>query len=493
MRNMLTKKKVHKIAFLNPGGRSSSYQDLSKTLTAKEPPLWALLFAALTRNLGADAKVIDSNILNIDEEEVTKRVIEYSPDLVCIPVYGHNPSASTQTMPALRKLVTELHKQNVTEILVIGTHPAALPERTLREENVKYVCTGEGFVTLKDFIQQDNLSDIRGLAFLENEKFLKTMPAPLLGNLDEEIPSPAWDLVPISEYRCHNWHAFGESERSPYVSMLTTLGCPYQCSFCNIQAPFREGEALAKNDNNSYRYWSPKVIGDQLEELNTKYGVRHIKFMDEMFVLNKTHVLGICDEIIKRKLDLNIWAYSRVDTLSDDVAKKMSEAGIRWVCLGIETVNEDIAEGINKKTSNEKVFKAINILKENNINIIGNFIFGLPDDDEAKLQNVLKLSKELELEYVNFYCTMALPGSALYLEDIKREENWNEYSQLGFETRPMDTKFLKANEILKFRDQAFNDYFGDEKYLNFIENKFGKKDREDIVEMLKIPLKRKNI
>tara|TARA_R110002072_G_scaffold534_2_gene3538 strand:+ start:77695 stop:79173 length:1479 start_codon:yes stop_codon:yes gene_type:complete len=483
--------KARKILFINPGGKQETYQELNRTLTAKEPPLWALLFAAYVRKFEVDTKVIDSNILNLNEEEVSVLAKEYQPSLICIPVYGHNPSASTQTMPAVRKLLESLKAQGLEEILLIGTHPAALPERTLREEKIKYVCTGEGFVTLYDFIHEEQLSNIRGIAFLKEDKYLRTLPAPLLDNLDENIPVPAWDLVPIEKYRCHNWHGFGGLDRSPYVSILTTLGCPYHCSFCNIQAPFREGEALNKNENNSYRYWSPAVIGEQLEELSSKYKITNIKFMDEMFVLNKTHVIGICDEIIKRELKLNIWAYSRVDTVSDEVAKKLYKAGIRWICLGIETPNEDIAVGISKKTNSEKIEKAIEVLKNNNINIIGNFIFGLPDDNMERLESTLNFSKKLKLDYVNFYCAMALPGSQLYQENIDRKEDWEKYGQLGFSTEPMATKDLSAAQILNFRDKAFHDFFKDPQYQNYVREKFGQHSLDEIREMIKIPLKRK--
>ena len=107
------------------------------------------------------------------------------------------------------------------------------------------------------------------------------------------MPGVAWDLLPMTRYRAHNWHCFGDLEREPYAAIYTTLGCPYHCSFCCIQAPFKAGEQMMglRADANSYRFWTPaQVVLEEIDLLVNKYGVRNIKFADEMFVLNQRHV-----------------------------------------------------------------------------------------------------------------------------------------------------------------------------------------------------------
>ena len=102
------------------------------------------------------------------------------------------------------------------------------------------------------------------------------------------MPGIAWDLLPMTRYRAHNWHCFGDLEREPYAAIYTTLGCPYHCSFCCIQAPFKAGEqALGLQGQRQQlpvldcrRASSRRSICS-----STRYGVRNIKFADEMFVL----------------------------------------------------------------------------------------------------------------------------------------------------------------------------------------------------------------
>jgi anaerobic magnesium-protoporphyrin IX monomethyl ester cyclase len=491
------------LVLIHPGNRTQIYQSLGSSLSAIESPVWASLMATFVRKRGFSVQVLDAEADNLTPDETATHIADMNPLLTAIVVYGHQPSASTQNMTAAGAICTAIKETNPDrKILLVGGHVAALPERTLREEAADFVCTGEGPYTILELLEavksaRPDYSKVRGVEYWQDGMMTATPAAPLVKNLDHDMPEMAWDLLPMEKYRAHNWHCFGNLERQPYASFYTTFGCPYHCSFCCIQAPFKSGEKVAgwKESVNSYRFWTPQAVIAQIDKLVHKYGVRNIKIADEMFVLNPRHVHGICDAIIKRGYDLNIWAYARVDTVKDDMLDKLKRAGFNWLAFGIEAASEHVRDNVDKGFGQEEIFRTIQKVRETGINVIANYIFGLPEDDYASMQATLDLALELNCEFANFYSAMAYPGSQLYNLAIKQgwplPEKWSGYSQHAVDTLPLPTKYLSAGEVLSFRDRAVPAYFSNPRYLQMIQGKFGPETAQHILEMTSHKLTRK--
>ena len=492
------------LVLVNPGNRERIYQSLGATLSAVEPPVWAGLMATFVRRRGFSVAIVDAGAEGLGPEQTAARVAELNPLLTAVVVYGHQPSASTQVMPGASAVCTAI-KQNApgSKVLLVGGHVAALPEQTLSEEQADFVAAGEGLYTLLDLLQalKAGVSDythVRDLWYRDGPAIKTTPPAPLLQNLDQDMPGIAWDLLPMDHYRAHNWHCFGDLQRQPYAALYTTLGCPYHCSFCCIQAPFKNGEKVLgiKDTVNSYRFWSPQAVIAKIDLLVNRYGVRNIKIADEMFVLNQKHVLGICDLIIERGYDLNIWAYTRVDTVKDGMIGKLKQAGVNWLAFGIEAASERVRVDVQKGFDQDDIVRTLEKVRAAGINVIGNYIFGLPEDDLDTMQATLDLALDLNCEFGNFYCAMAYPGSHLYQVALREgwplPETWSGYSQHAVDTLPLPTKYLPASEVLRFRDHAFQAYFGNPRYLAMIESKFGPATVQHIHDMASHKLVRRN-
>jgi anaerobic magnesium-protoporphyrin IX monomethyl ester cyclase len=411
------------VLLINPGNLTQVYQSLGKQLSAIEPPIWAGLIATFIRQKGFSVAILDAQAENLSPQMVAEKVAGLNPILTTVVVYGQQPSASTQNMPAVGAICNAI-KDRAPEIklLLLGGHVASLPERTLLDERVDFVCGGEGPYTILDLLlalksgEPADYQTVRDLWYRQEGEIKSGPAAALIKDLDHELPGIAWDLLPMQKYRAHNWHCFEDLKRQPYAAIYTSLGCPYHCTFCCIQAPFRSGEKAAgyRESTSSYRYWSPETVIAQIDILVNQYGVRNIKFADELFVLNRKHVIGICDLIIERGYDLNIWAYARVDSLREDMLEKLKKAGVNWLALGIEAGNERVRKDINKNFDDAYLTEIIGKVRDAGIYIIGNYIFGLPEDDLESMQQTLDKAIELNCEFANLYCAMAYPGSKLY-------------------------------------------------------------------------------
>lgn len=483
------------VLLINPGSLHAVYQELGRGLSAIETPTLAALFATYCRGKELSVDLLDAPAFDLGAEAVAEWVTSnINPALVVLVVYGFQPSASTQNMPAAGMICKELKKRNPDiRIMMTGTHPAALPERTLREEHVDYVCSGEGPETIVGVARMLKtaskvMHDIPDLVYWHADTVMRTEPGELIRNLDEVMPEPAFDLLPMEKYRAHNWHCFDHiNERQPYASLYTTLGCPYKCSFCCINAPFGKP---------SYRMWSADTVIGWIDKLVNEYGIKNIKFIDEMFVLNRNHVLEISNKLIERNYDLNIWAYARVDTVKDEYLEKLRLAGFRWLALGIESASKHVRDGVEKgRFREQEILDVVRRIQDAGIYVIGNYIFGLPDDTNKSMEATLQLALEANCEFSNFYSAMAYPGSRLYdqalINNWTLPESWIGYSQHSYECHPLPTETLTSAEVLAFRDKAFKRFYSSSRYLNMVLAKFGQDVVDHIGEFNSISLKRK--
>jgi radical SAM superfamily enzyme YgiQ (UPF0313 family) len=171
------------------------------------------------------------------------------------------------------------------------------------------------------------------------------------------------------------------------------------------------------------------------------------------------------------------------------------QAGINWLALGIEAGNQMVRQEVSKGS-----FKDVNIrdvcrlVQSSDINIISNYIFGFPEDTLDTMQETLDLALELNTEMANMYPCQALPGSPIHQEALRSgwslPNNYEGYAFLSYEAKPLPTRHCSAQEVLRFRDQAWNTYFTNQTYLELVENKFGPAQRKNVEAMARVKLKR---
>ncbi len=476
---------------VRPGGGQALYGGLDAyALTALEPPLWAALHAACLRDKGHAVALLDAAAQGWDARATALRIKELAPRLALIMVSGSNPSASTMTMTAAGALAREL-ANTAPEIAVAmwGLHPSALPRRTMEEEALDFVCQGEGFITLPALVQAlkagQGINGVPGLWYRAQGAILNNPRPALVRDLDR-LPAPAWDLLPMQRYRAHNWHCFEHiDQRQPYAVVYTSLGCPFHCQFCCVNSIFG-GPGI--------RYRSPELVIDEIDQLVTRWGVRNIKVMDEMFALNQRRVSRLCDLLIERGHRLNIWAYARVDTVNERMLAKMKQAGINWLAYGFEAGSSEVLGGVAKGYRPEAVQDVVRMTHEQGIHICANFIFGLPGDDLASMRQTLDLALAINGEWANFYSAMAYPGSQLHQEALDKgwplPPSWQAFSQYAPDCLPLPTGHLSGREVLAFRDQAFQEYFTHPRVLARLGERFGQAAADHVRGMTKVSLDR---
>lgn len=422
------------ILLVNPNSKVSAYGPLADDLSAIEPPFWAGLMADDFRKRGQSVAILDAEAEELDFAQTVTHIRGAGAAQTILVAMGVNPSASsTPKMRVVERIAAAV------PCLITGLHPMALPDMRIGGCN----------------------------------QTLMWHPTPNL--------SVPWDLLPMDKYRAHNWHCFG-TERQPYAVVYTSLGCPYHCTYCNIHTLYNSSKV---------QYRPVEDVLAEIDLLYDKYGMRNIKVMDELFTLNKERIYQICDALIERDYGLNIWAYARVGTVDTRMLAKMKKAGINWLGIGFESAVPYVRKPIGKNYETKQESDTILMIKDAGINIAANFIFGLPDDSRETMMMTLFDAQMCDFEWVNFYCLSAYPGSELYKQQANPSQDWNTYSQLGYDFEPLPTKYLTSKEVLAFRDKAFVEYYSRPEYLQMMQKKFGDQAVIDIQRMLDSKIERK--
>ena len=233
----------------------------------------------------------------------------------------------------------------------------------------------------------------------------------------------------------------------------------------------------------------------EIDKLVLEYGVKHIKIIDELFITQHKRMDEFCDLLEQRNYDLNMWCFSRVDTINEKILKRLKKIGMNWIAYGFESVNQKGLDASQKRNKIEIYDSAISMTREAGINICADVIVGLPDDDEDSVWDTYEFCIKNNFEFINVYPAFAYPGTELYERAItfgymERPVSWGQYSPYGYECLPLKTKHLNAAQVLFLRDKFFYDYYSESKYIDMIETKFGKEAKEHILDMTKVKLDR---
>ena len=505
------------VLLITPGNAGKIYQDLSNKYSTIETPTWSLLLAESLRSVGFNPIILDVNAEKISNEKAYEKIFNINPKLVCFVVYGQNVNAGTTNMSGAVELANFIKKRNSDFFIsFVGSHVQALPIETLKNEpSIDLVFTNEGVYALRNLLklesfEKKNLKGIKGIAFREKDEIIFNLPEKLVPEerMYIDLPGYAWDLLPFKDkpfdlYRSPMWHAeYNEKFRTPYAAIQTSLGCRFGCNFCmiNILNKNDQKEIGVASDYSGMRYWTPDFIIKEFDKL-ISYGVNTIRIVDEMFLLNPKYYVPLCKLLADRNKndDLKMWAYSRVDTIKrPGILDLVRKAGIKWLALGIESGDRKIRLEVSKgKFEDVDIEKVIRQVHDSDIQVMANYIYGLPGDSKETIKNTFELSKRLCTLGWNTYAAMALPGSQLYKDSIDKNiplpKSYEGYSFHSYDTLPLPTENMEAYEILKLRDEHFIEYHNDNKFIDKIQNKFGEKAVKNIKDITKIKLKRKII
>jgi len=421
-----------KVTFINPPQTNSKY----KFIGVVAPPLGISYMAAVLEEKGYEVNIIDASALEMTWEDLEEELEGQSPQVVAI-------TALTPTIEQAKKTAQLVKKVSpLTTVVMGGYHPTFNHQEMLDKDYVDVVVMGEGEYTMLELVQTleegGDLSQVRGLA-LKNQV---NPPRPLITDMDT-LPFPARHLLPMDHYKMLNM-------KTGMATMITSRGCPMQCSFC----------ASAALHGPKLRRRSPENVVDEMEHLVRDHDVGIIAFMDDTFTLNHRLVEEICDEIQKRNLEVFWGCTARVDTLSDELLEKMRKAGCITLFMGVESADQQMLDSTSKNITIENIRQAFQLSKKHKIRTIASVVLGMPGDTKESIKRTVNFVRELNPSYAVFSLATPYPGTRFYKESVEmnliKVKDWSKYTLIS---PVLDTVDCSLEELRKLQYKAFRNFY----------------------------------
>ena len=406
-----------RILLVNPFG-SNWIEGLkgSAETSVRMAPIGILSIAAYLAEKGFEVKVADCRVPAARANEAIKKMLLFKPDMA-----GFTATTSG-FIDAYR--IAEALKDADPGIRIIfgGVHVSALRGSIL--ENfpcIDYVINGEGEKAMAELAAGASLDSIQGLVYRNGSEIKDNGVRTDLCELDS-LPFPAYNMLdgfpktfqpPLFNY-----------PRFPSATMISSRGCPYQCSYCD-RSVFRK----------SFRYNSADYLYEQMAFLRKEFNIRHIFFYDDLFTFHRKRIEEFCGLMRKKPLHMTFNCAVRVGHIDDDLLKMLKAAGCWMVSIGMESGDPGLLARHKSNMKLEEVKSAVKSIQRCGIRVKGLFMMGLPGETEQSIRKTADFIETLELDDVNMTKFTPFPGSPIYKtvrEEGEFKEDWELMNCMNF-------------------------------------------------------------
>jgi len=365
-----------------------------------------------------EVEIFDTHTYGLNAAQAAEKILEKNPDVIGVHAITDNRFKAIA-------LAKEIKKRNKNVIVLMGGPHFSLTAKNALElvPEIDFIIKGEGEKPVLQFLDtlesKGDLNNVLGLVFRNQKGEIIENPSKdfWIFDLDKELPfpGPAWDLFDLKLY---NKPIDGTDIRS--IGVLSGRGCPNICVYC-------------ANARSVLRLRSPKNFVDEVEFLNKEYGYKGFDFWDDTLTMVNSHVRGVCEELLRRNLDIVWYARARVNTVNKELLGLMRKAGCIRISYGVESGSPRILEIIKKNITIDQVKNAVQWSSEVGMVILTNFMVNLPDETLGDLKQTIGLMKWIngvKNSCAAYGFTVIYPGTELELMAKQRgimpkDFSWN--------------------------------------------------------------------
>lgn len=405
------------------------------------PPLSLAWVAAIAEKAGHQVLLVDARTLKLTQQDTLDILRDFAPDILGFMM-------TTYMFPETLEWIRFFKKHLRVPVMIGGYNLRVYPRESLAHPEIDFGIVEHAYYTVPALLRElsrrePDFDAVPGLAYKKNGAVVVTAhPQDIVF---DNFPNPARHLLPNELY------AEFPTEKKNFTVMVTSLGCPYGCEFCEA------GRTV-------YNPRSPETVIREILECYHRHRIREIDFFDYEFTANKDRVLKICRLIRQEQLDL-IWACrSRIDTVDEELLGEMRAAGCRRIYFGLESGVESILRCVNKGITLSNVEEVVGLCRKMEIKTLGFFLVGAPGETLSTIRQTLNFAKRLDLDYVQFSKCLAKPLTPLWRQmvEVAGQDYWKDWI-LGKESdRPLPRPWttLSNTQIDRIARRCYLSYHG---------------------------------
>jgi anaerobic magnesium-protoporphyrin IX monomethyl ester cyclase len=427
-----------------------TFQDNDNTGIGVKPPLGPMFVAAyLKKNTDHEVKIIDCQVLRLNEEQIKAEIREYKPDVVGVCAWTDFWYDAWRCIQLAKEVDPKIH------VTVGGPHVGIYSKVTLEHSGADSVIVGDGEIpffwlvnALSNGYQPDSLPGLHlkehGVKGCDQEFYIH-------GDLDS-LPHPDRTMLPYKSY--HSVVA-----KSDYVTtMITSRGCPYKCTFCKL----------------SFQKVLSRSAADVIAEMKeiAALGIKEIEVYDDTFTWSKKRLIEICKGIVDEGLEFDWAIRDRVSSPTPETMEWLAKAGCKRIHFGIESGSNKTLKTIKKSIDTDQAIAAVAMAKKHNIQVLTYFMLGLPGETVEDMRETIRFAKRLDPDYSTFSVTVPYAGTEMYEDGLKQGvipvDYWLEFAKKptpNFVVPHFWEEHLNKRQLLDIRDEATRSFYFRPKYV----------------------------
>jgi len=407
-----------------PYDRVAPGYEFVRHVTNRAPSLGLLHLAAMAREHGYEASIIESDAETLDEDAVVRRIVERAPRFVGITLFTVGVWAAAKIAQGVKAALPD------TTVIVGGPHVSSMGRETLeRFDCFDLAVVGEGEWALIELLRAletgGDLGAISGLIWRQGGGLRENPSRPIPQDLDD-LPMPAWDLLP--GFPDAYPPAIYDYPRGPVATIAASRGCPFHCKFCDTST---FGARV--------RAYSPAKVVEMVEHLHARWGVRHLMFVDDLFLASRTRVTDFCERLLATGLRITWTCTARVDTVKPDILALMKRAGCWEISFGLETGSNELLVKMDKAARVERSEQAVGWTHAAGIRTKGLFMLGYPGETQETIRATRDFVRRIPMDIMNLAKFTPYPGSPIYVDLYGtkiRTDHWKKMNGMNFVFAP---------------------------------------------------------